>query len=262
MKLVFDIGGTHMRVASAAEGTVADPRIIGTPQDWGDARAALAQLLKEASGGEQPEAVLGGVAGVIKDGVLMRSPNLSGWLNVSIADALKELYPGARIAVENDAAAAALGEARAGAGAGRDIVAYLTAGTGIGGARVAGGMLERRAWGYEPGWQIIGYAAGDTAESVASGRAIAERYGSDVSAAGEDAHEAVAHGLAVAAYNAVAHWSPHAVVLGGAIVHDVPGLFELVERRYRALPPLCPEMPPVLKGALGDKAGLIGAFML
>jgi predicted NBD/HSP70 family sugar kinase len=252
-----------MRVAAAeAEGAVAEPRIINTPQAWGDAHAALAGLLKEASGGEQPEAVLGGIAGVIKDGVLMRSPNLPGWLNVSIAGALRELYPNARVAVENDAAVAALGEARIGAGAGYDIVAYLTAGTGIGGARIAGGMLERRAWGYEPGWQIIGYAGGDTAESVASGHAIARRYGSDVSAAGEDAQEEVARGLAVAAYNAVAHWSPHAVVLGGAVIHDVPGLFERVGKRYQALPPLCPEMPPVLKGVLGDKAGLMGAFML
>lgn len=263
MRLVFDIGGTHLRVAASTSDTqVAEPLVVDTPPKWADARAVLAKLLGEASGGQEPEAVLGGVAGVVAGGVLVRSPNLPGWQDAPIADTLKELYPNARIVVENDAAVACLGEARAGAGKGAEVVGYLTVGTGLGGARVAGGVLEPRAWGYEPGWQIIDPATLTAVGSIASGRAIAERYGVHIAAASEDAQEEVARALAVAAYNAVAHWSPHVVVLGGSVIFDSQGLFERIERHYQALPAIYPQMPPLRLGMLGDRAGLVGALML
>lgn len=253
-----------MRVAVSAGGAqISEPLVVDTPQAWDDALAALAKLLGEVSNGAEIEALSGGVAGVLKEGVLVRtSPNLPGWQDADIAGALRELYPNADVAVENDAAVACLGEARVGAGKGDEIVAYITVGTGVGGARVVGGALEPRAFGYEPGWQIIDYSTGDTVASVASGRAIAARYGGHISDASEDAQEQVAHALAAAAYNAVAHWSPHVVVLGGAVIFGNAGLFERIERHYSALPPVVPQMPPLRLGALGEQAGLIGALML
>jgi predicted NBD/HSP70 family sugar kinase len=249
-------------VAAAQGSEVAEPLVVDTPAAWSDARALLADLCKQASAGQEPEAVSGGMAGVLKDGRLVRTPNLPGWQDADLAGAFKEMYPQARIAVENDAAAACLGEAHLGAGRGHDVVAYLTVGTGVGGARVAHGALEPRAWGYEPGRQIIGSTAADTVEAVASGRAIAERLGVHIAAAGEEAQEEVARALAMAAYNAVAHWSPHVVVLGGAVILGNEGLFERIERHYRALAPVVPQMPPLLRAALGERAGLVGALLL
>lgn len=264
MRLVFDIGGTHLRVAASADGIqVAEPLIVDTPRAWSDAREALTRLMQEASGGTEPEVVSGGVAGVVHDGVLVRpSPSLPDWQDARIADALHELYPHARISVENDAAVACLGEAHVGAGLGAGIVAYLTVGTGIGGACVTDGKLQARAEGYEPGRDIIEYSTGKTVESIASGRAIMERYGTRISMASEEAQEEVAHALAVAAHNAAAFWSPHVIVLGGGVVRGEPGLFERIARQYEALPALYPQMPRLRLGTLGEKAGLVGALML
>jgi predicted NBD/HSP70 family sugar kinase len=253
-----------MRAAASAGGAqISEPLVVDTPQAWDDARAALAKLLEEAAKGGEVEAVSGGVAGVVQGGVLARaSANLPAWQDADIAGALREMYPGAHIAVENDAVAACLGEARVGAGKGEQVVAYITVGTGVGGARAAGGAVEPRAFGYEPGRQIIDYRTGATVESVASGRSIAARYGTHISAASEEAQEEVARALAAAAYNAVAHWSPHVVVLGGAVIFGNPGIFERIGKHYGALPPIVPQMPPLLLGALGEKAGLVGALML
>lgn len=264
MRLVFDIGGTHMRVAASASGTdIGEPVVADTPQAWEDARAALAKLFAQAAAGAAPEAVTGGVAGVVRDSVLVwPSANLPQWEGADLVGAIKAMYPGARVAVENDAAAACLGEAREGAGKGEKIVAYLTVGTGVGGACAAGGVLEPRSAGYEPGSDIIDYATGATVESIAGGHAIAKRYGVRISQAPEEAQEEVARALAAAAHNAVAYWSPSVVVMGGAVIYQEQGLFARIERYYQALPAIVPQMPPLQMGTLGDKAGLVGALML
>lgn len=252
-----------MRVAASQDGAgIGEPLVIDTPP-WSEAPAALARLFAQAGGGAGAEVVAGGVAGVVHENVIARpSRNLPHWEGADLAGALKALYPGARVVVENDAAAACLGEARMGAGKGEGVVVYLTVGTGVGGACAIDGALARRAEGYEPGHDIIEYTTGATVESVASGRAIAERYGAHISDAPEEAQEEVAHALAVMAHNAVAFWSPHVVVFGGGVIAGNPGLFERIGKRYAALPAAVPQMPPLKRGLLGDKAGLMGALLL
>ncbi len=264
MRLVFDIGGTNMRVAASADGAgIAEPLVADTPQAWGEARAALARLLEEAAAGEKPEAITGGVAGVVHDSALLfPSRNLPDWEGADIAGAIKERYPAARVVVENDAAAACLGEARAGAGRGANIVAYLTVGTGVGGACAVDGAIAPRSAGYEPGNEIIDYASGATVESIASGRAIEKKHGVHISQASEEAQDEVAHALAVMAHNAVAFWSPDIIVFGGSVITGNPGLLERIAKRYAALPAPVPQMPPLKLGALGGRAGLVGALML
>lgn len=252
-----------MRVAAASGTQLGEPVVVDTPPAWEDARATLANLFAQAAAGAAPEAVLGGVAGVVRDSTLVwASRNMPGWEGADIAGAIRAMYPDARIVVENDAAVACLGEAHEGAGKGHNIVAYLTVGTGVGGACVADGVLEPRSAGYEPGNDIIDYAAGATVESIASGRAIAEHYGVRISQAPEEAQEQVARALAVAAHNAVAYWSPSVVVMGGGVMHNEAGLFARIERHYQALPAIVPQMPPLMVGSLGDTAGLVGALML
>jgi predicted NBD/HSP70 family sugar kinase len=253
-----------MRVAaSAGAAEISEPLIVDTPQEWSGARAELVRLLKEAGAGAVPEVIAGGVAGVVhEDALLLPSRNLPQWDGADIAGAIREEFPSARVVVENDAAAACLGEAHAGAGKGERIVAYLTVGTGVGGACAADGAIEPRSAGYEPGNEIIDYAAGTTVEMIASGSAIKRKYGVHISEASEEAQDEVAHALAVMAHNAVAFWSPDAVVFGGAVIVGNPGLFERIEARYKALPALVPQMPPLRRGALGDRAGLLGALML
>jgi glucokinase len=64
-------------------------------------------------------------------GVIINPPNLPAWHNFPLADELRRIYA-ASIRIDNDANAAALAEAKWGAGRGYRNVFYATIGTGIG----------------------------------------------------------------------------------------------------------------------------------
>jgi glucokinase len=77
---------------------------------------------------------------------MLASPNIAGWNGVNLDDELTRLI-GKSVVIENDANAAAWGEAKFGAGVGVKNILMLTVGTGIGGGIVAGGVLHRGAFG-------------------------------------------------------------------------------------------------------------------
>lgn len=76
--------------------------------------------------------------------------------NYPIAAKLKECFPVAKVAIANDANAAAYGEAVAGAGAGKKDFVMLTLGTGVGGGIIINGKL----------YTGFNYAAGELGHMV------------------------------------------------------------------------------------------------
>jgi len=77
-------------------------------------------------------------------GMLLRPPNMPGWRDVPLRDWLGDAL-GTRVALENDANAAALAEWRYGAGRGHEHLVYMTMSTGVGGGLVLGGRIHRGA---------------------------------------------------------------------------------------------------------------------
>jgi glucokinase len=152
VRLGIDIGGTKTALALGdAEGRVlAEARIATAPTGEGlrdvarIARAARALLDTPALHGEALEIV--GVSlpgGVDASGGFVRNPpNLPGWHGAPVRDALERSL-GARVALENDANAAALAEWRYGAARGTQHAIYLTMSTGVGGGLILGGRLHR-----------------------------------------------------------------------------------------------------------------------
>src|SRR5580700_974531 len=66
-----------------------------------------------------------------KTGVILNPPNLPGWVDVPLVEMTRRKF-GLPVTLENDCNAAALAEARFGAGRGHAIVFYAAIGTGIG----------------------------------------------------------------------------------------------------------------------------------
>lgn len=132
----------------------------------GDWRADLDALVDEARsllGEAGVEAgALGGIGVSVPGpadpaaGVLINPPNLPGWQDVPVGEHLSDAL-GAPARIENDANAAALAEARFGAGRGVDDLVYLTMSTGVGGGVISGGRLVHGAFGAagEPGHMPI-----------------------------------------------------------------------------------------------------------
>ncbi len=149
----IDLGGTDTKGAIVSpEGEVLRQRSIPTqasegPSAVADRIVALADQLCTDHSATLREAVgIGvGVPGVTRaDGTVVIAPNLD-WNYVPIKQELSERFPDLSVEVDNDANVAALAEAKAGIGAGRQSLVLMTLGTGIGGGVVIDGAIHHGA---------------------------------------------------------------------------------------------------------------------
>jgi len=76
-------------------------------------------------------------------GVLVAPPLMPGWENYPIRDFFKKTFTSAFVVVDNDVNIMALGEQRAGDGAGIDHFIFIKIGTGIGAGIISNGKIHR-----------------------------------------------------------------------------------------------------------------------
>lgn len=263
MYLVFDIGGTSTRFAASKDGEhLSRPAQCDTPKNFEEAMELFRKTALEVAGGERIRAAAGGARALDKTKKKLRAqPHFPLWVEEPLEEELSKAF-GADVHLENDAALAGLGEAVYGAGKGFDIVAYLTVSTGVGGARITEGAIDKAAQGFEPGNQVISEKEPFYLEAYISGTAFEKRYGKkprEVTdpAAWDEAARILARGLA----NSIVHWSPDIVVLGGSMILGDPAIsLDATETYLKEVLKVFPELPPLKKAELGDAAGLWGAL--
>lgn len=148
--LGIDLGGTNIAVGIVDESyniirkdstpTLANREPEAIVADMG----ALCHKLLEKEGISIEQVASIGIAapGSIdpKNGVIIYTNNLP-FRNFPISDMLRRYVPVESIRVENDANAAALGEAMGGAAKGADIAVMITLGTGVGGGVIINGKV-------------------------------------------------------------------------------------------------------------------------
>lgn len=250
-----------MATATGA-GALGTPVLWNTPKNFGEAMDVLKTKIHEATGGGPINALAAGVAGVLdrKNKKLVRSPNLHDWENRPLGEELAKMA-GTRVILENDAAVEALGEATGGAGRRFEIVAYVTIGTGMGGARVVNGRIDANAWGFEPGQQII--SVGDKVgywEEFASGTAMERVHGKKPwEITDQEAWENEARLVAIGLHNLTVIWSPEIIILGGGVTKSLD--LEKV-KGYLEEMKVFSKIPEVKLAELGEKSGLYGAMAL
>jgi len=205
-----------------------------------------------------------------------------GWADTDVVAALTDALD-LPLAFDTDVNAAALGEHRWGAGAGLDTFCYITVGTGIGGGVMANGTLLHGLIHPEFGHMRIPHdrAAdpfngvcpyhGDCFEGLASGDAIRRRWGKrpEELAGDERVWELEADYVALGLMNVICTISPQRIVIGGGVMNQ-PSLLPLVRRRVTALAAgyfgaaeIVDRVDDyVVAPALGDRAGVLGAFEL
>lgn len=154
--LGVDLGGTKIATALAtAQGEILARGRRPTPAQAGpDAViksicATIDKIL--AAKNLEPSQLLGigiAAAGIIDSdkGKVISSPNLPGWHEVPLRDAIEQRF-GIPVYLGNDATLAALGEWRFGLKKGIANLIYITVSTGIGGGIIAGGKLYTGACG-------------------------------------------------------------------------------------------------------------------
>jgi fructokinase len=205
-----------------------------------------------------------------------------GWRHVSVARVIQDQL-GIPVRFETDVTAAAVGEARWGAGRGVAALCYLTVGTGIG----AGLLLDGRPWHGlvhpEVGHMRIPHnhdhdpfpgscpIHGDCWEGLAAGPSIAARWRLAPERLPNDhpAWRLEAEYLALGLLNIVLVASPQRVIVGGGVVESRP-LLKLIRPRLGELvagyleTPLLGERVDsyLVSPQLGDRAGVLGAIAL
>lgn len=265
MYILFDIGGTHIRVALSEDGATFDHVVsVGTPGLFDDGREVIVQIVESLSL-EKVVHASGGIAGIINErGALTYSPNLEEWVGENVVSMLEEVF-GVPVMIRNDALLGGLGEATSGAGKGKDIVAYITVGTGVGGARIVRGEPDEYAQGFEPGHQIIDHESLLSLEEIVSGTAIEKSFDMEAEHIDELAlWGSLGKTLGVGIYNSVLHWSPDIVVVGGSVALKAPEIFfDTARETYVALMDRSGRKAvPMTAGKLGDSPALHGALEL
>jgi len=271
MFLVFDIGGTKMRLTVSRDGkNIEEPKILKTPKDFNEGMLIFKKTAMSLSDGEKIKASAGGIAGPLnrKKEKLINSPNLPGWVNKPLKETI-EKFINAPTHIENDAAVVGLGESLFGAGKDYAIVAYITVSTGVGGARIVDGKIDRSAMGFEPGHQIIeinGYLCPTCGipghlEGYVSGIAISKKYGKNPQDIIDNkVWDEVAYYLAFGIHNSLLHWSPDVIVLGGSMMEDIS--LEKVRENLHKILSIFPKAPLIRRAELGDIGGLYGALSI
>src|ERR1700684_1712795 len=146
-----DIGGTKVAAGLVDHsGTiVAQSRTAMVANDAARGLAAVAAAIEGlrsrlgSDDGFQPRAIGICAPGPLnpRTGVVINPPNLPGWHNFPLAEEIRKIYPAAKVKIDNDANAAALAEAKWGAGLSYRNVFYATIGTGIGTGFVIDGKV-------------------------------------------------------------------------------------------------------------------------
>lgn len=145
-----DVGGTKVLGGVVDEsGKVLKTARRDTPREGGALlNQAIADVAKELMADYSVESIGVSAAGFVSSDrkTMLATPNIAGWNGVNLDDELTQLI-GKSVVIENDANAAAWGEAKFGAGIGKSNILLLTIGTGIGGGIIADGKLHRGAFG-------------------------------------------------------------------------------------------------------------------
>jgi glucokinase len=285
-----DFGGTQIKA-----GVVEGDRIVRSTSAYTPAGAApgtvldaIAQVVKTLE--PTPTTVGLAIPGEVDaQGRCWRLPNVPGFEGVEIASELVSRL-GARVVVENDATAAALGELLFGHGQGFPSFLVVTLGTGIGGGLVIDSKLRRGRYGFaaEIGHVLIDRSPAawpcscgqrGCIEAYAGTRAVLRRFtelggqGTEIlhvaesarrgEQAGLDAFEMMALALADGLNGIQNVLDLDALVFTGG----VSASFDLIEPalrqrlRQRAFAPPLGEVP-LLVSELGDRAGVVGAAHL
>lgn len=269
MYLLFDVGGTKMRLAVTEDRkSFSPPQIVPTPDSFDEGINTFKSIANQLISQQNLQTIVGGVAGVFDSSksFLTTAPHMKDWTAKPLKQVLSDTF-NVPVYLENDAALAGLGEANFGAGMGHKIVAFLTISTGVGGARVVDGKLDVNCTGFEPGHQIITFGGnicpGCTSlghlEAYVSGSAIENLYQTKPEQIQDPAiWEGVARWLAVGVHNTTVLWSPNIIVLGGSMMKSIP--IERVQFYFKETLNIFANPPAVVLGKLVDQAGLYGAL--
>lgn len=291
----IDIGGTKIAIAAVdTRGMVLASVRFATEPQLGFATAldkmmsGISTVISDAKmNGQALEGIGIGCAGPVDParGTIHNPHTLPTWDDCDLVSPLAERFA-VPVRMENDADAAASGEARFGSGHGADPMVMLTFGTGIGFAAIVQGQIYRGVAGEHPEAGHIpttpegpecycglrgcfeamasGTAidAAGKASGFMDGRAVFSAAAAGNSLASEILDAAV-NSAATAIWTLAHTFLPQRFVLGGGLIDDHFELFAKPARAALSRAILLPKgRVEIVRASLGNDAGVVGAASL
>ena len=282
--LVLDIGGTAVKFGLCDEqGVLIRTGECPTQAELGGRHIVqMVQRIVE----EYPEATAVGIAtaGTVdtRDGhIVYATDNIPGYTGIPLGEMVSQRC-GKPVCVENDVYAAALGELAYGSGQKLHSFLFLTVGTGIGGAFVSEGRLQRGFRGVagyfghmvtHPGGRLCTCGQHGCYEAYASTAALLKRVrevtgemitGRELFARMEndqvlhECFEQWIRELSSGVVTLINAYDPQAVILGGGVMAQPIVIETLRNRVVEQLPPVTRQVTIQVSG-LGNTAGMMGA---
>ncbi len=204
-------------------------------------------------------------------GVVRVCPNIPGWQEIPVKEILTRRFPHTQVAIENDARAAGLAEARRGAGKGFRHVFYTTLSTGIGGAIIIDGNIYHGAHGAAGEVGHMRFENGKEFEELASGPAVHQLFGihpqelaTAVSQGNPKAQAALDHLVRITGTglgNVVTLLNPGVIIIGGGLSNLGSLYLKPLEKKIRQEAfSIGGSEVQVKKAGLGNESGVIGAI--
>ena len=201
-----DVGGTKVLggVVDASGKVLATSRRDTPREGGGELTKTIAEVALELMQSHSVSAVGVSAAGFVSSDrkTMLATPNIADWNGVQLDLELTKLI-GLPVVIENDANAAAWGEAKFGAGRNQAHMMMLTIGTGVGGGIVVNNQLYRGAFGIAaefghlrvvPEGHLCGCGARGCFEQYASGSALRRHAREAISASPDLARNLLARG--------------------------------------------------------------------
>ena len=206
---------------------------------------------------------------------MLISESKKGWKGINL---FKEFSSNskARINIDTDVNAAAIGEYNYGAGQSCQALIYITIGTGIGGGVLVDGKSYTGNFHLEMGhiqvpnpdnFEGVCRIHGDCWEGLASGPSIEARWGISPLELPEShqAWEKEAELLASGIVSIIANHSPDRVILGGGVMKQ-KHLFSMIRSKVGEMwndhTPLVSPSELIVEPGLGSDSGIVGALVL
>jgi glucokinase len=306
--LAIDFGGTQIRAALVLPDLEVVCRVAAPTGDEDGPEAVISRIadaataaLSEGRRTGRPRPMAAGISapGPLDPwrGVILTPPNLAGWRDVAILDAVAPAI-GLPTYLERDTNVAVIAEWRFGAARGARHPIYVTVSTGVGGGVLIDGRLLRGAdgTGGEVGHLVIeldgpecGCGGAGHVEAIASGTALAREgralvdrdespelarlaaagapIDAELVARAADAGDPACRALLDRAWVAIGALcasltnllDPEVIVIGGSIAEHRPRLFEIARAEFeRRAFPILVDRVRIEPAALGPDVSLIG----
>ncbi|NOW48647.1 fructokinase [Novosphingobium sp. SG751A] len=286
----IELGGTKVVVAAGLSPETLSPLVRLPTTDPQNTIPAVIAALRDLEATHGPGRALGIASfGPIRldprardYGTILDTPKLA-WRDFNVLTPLRDAFPHMPIALDTDVNAAALAEARWGAGKGQDIFAYVTVGTGVGVGLYAHGRPLHGFLHPEAGHMLIRRTASedifagicpfhrDCLEGMICGPSVEQRLGVKGEAVPDD-HSVwgqIGGYLAQLFHNLTVLTAPQKIIVGGGVglKHSVldsarEAYIDLLGGYYRDIPDRAAAQRLIVPAALSDRAGVLGAIAL